>query len=538
MNNNRKMLLVTILILLASSFVSQPGIAQFPAGNLNDPHKYFGFEYGASGISAAILASLSLLNDTDLRSTAIETVRESLVSIWNNRLEYEGKKVPAWGKFLGEDLVYPGKKYGTVGILNTFLDYYEFSQNTTWLDYAKQGFDALMQQALNASTLPHWPYAYDLPSDPNGIPITDLKYGAGGILDYALRLYSLTQNQTYLEIGGRIANWLLQTNVTSEANGVQYYLIPWYSINSTYLPVRMGYEWGISGLAPLLYRAGIEMECQKLKDFALQMADFIVNVQFSNGSWPGEISNFPDDKIKHGYDEGVAGILYGLYQLKQLLNTTNFDTAISNGISYLFSQFISNSTHVGFYATSKHQRIMNDWNEGLVGILWVLMQLDQFLSEDQRAKVVEGLDWLIIKQTVVVQSEGKELLLFKHPLLNDSTFDFSWGHGLAGLAYLLATLPQSYAEKVAFEYPGALRGVIRAFTYFQGEDGLWPKQRTLPSIIPTGPYTNTGGDGEGSPNEGGKSSFLDGISILQTAFMLFLGGIATIVIRKKQLRTQ
>ncbi len=538
MIHTRTMFLMMAFILLASSSVNWPGMAQFPAGKLNDQHEYFGFEYGASGISASILASISLLNDSDLQSTAITTVDKSLASIWENRLEYEGSKVPAWGKFLGDDLVYPGKKYGTVGILNTFLDYYEFSQNNTWLDYATQGFDALMQQALNASTLPHWPYAYDLPTDPNGIPITDLKYGAGGILDYALRLYSITQNQTYLEISSRIADWLLQTNITKEVNNSQYQLIPWYSINSTYLPVRIGYEWGISGLAPLLYRAGTESDSQELKDFALQMADFIVNAQFANGSWPNEISAFPDDKIKHGYDEGVAGILYGLYQMKQLLNTSNYDSAISKGIYYLFTQFISNSTHVGFYATSKHERIMNDWNEGLVGILWVLLQLDQFLSEDQRSKVVEGLDWLIIKQTVVVQSEGKELLLFKHPLLNESTFDFSWGHGLAGLAYLLATLPQEYAKKVAFDYPGALEGIIRALGYFQGENGLWPKQRTLPSIIPTGPYTNTDGEASEPSKEKDKNSFLNGFSALQTTFFLFTWGLAILAIRRKRARTR
>ncbi len=536
MINNRTIFFAVIFVILASSSFNHPGIAQFPVGNINDSREYFGFEYGASGISAAILASMPLLNDTELKESATEVIHKSLVSIWQNRLEYEGVKVPAWGKFVGDDLVYPGKKYGTVGILNTFLDYYEFSQDEAWLNYAMQGFDALMQQALNASTLPHWPYAYDLPNDPNGIPITDLKYGAGGILDYTLRLYSITLNNTYLETGKKIANWLLQTNVSKELNGMQYQLIPWYSINSTYLPVRMGYEWGISGLAPLLYRAGNEMDCQKLRDFALQMADFIVKVQFANGSWPGEISAFPDDKIKHGYDEGVAGILYGLYQMKQLLNTTEFDSAITKGISYLFTQFVSNSTYVGFYATSKHLRIMNDWNEGLVGILWVLLQLDDFLSEDQKSKLVEGLDWLIIKQTVVVQSEGKELLLFKHPLLNESTFDFSWGHGLAGLAYLLASLPLTYAQQVSFEYPGALEGIIRALGYFQGGDGLWPKQRTLPSVIPTGPYTRTGGDSEETQGNN-KRSFLDGFSIIQASFMLSILAFGIISIRKKKMKT-
>ena len=483
-----------LLLFMGQSVV--PSVAQFPEDPVYDTNAYLGFEVGAAGIAHALLSSLDKLTDNTQSADARAAVEAALLTIWDNRLEYEGEQYAAWGKTLGEDLVYPGQKYGAAGIVPVFLSFYEQTSDAVWLDRANQSYWSIMAQANNETTLPHWSYAYSLPGqDPYGIPITDLKYGAAGILSLNLQLYRQNGDAKLLTAGERIVDWLLQTNRTVSVDGINYEAIPWYDLDTPYVPIKLSFNWGISGIAPLLYEYGEVLGSTAIQDFALQMADLIVALQFDNGSWA---SDYNGAAIKHGFDEGVAGILHGLFRMKTLTGSTAFDQAISNGVAYLFTQQIDNSTHVGFFDTAKRQEISNNMYTGQIGILSTLIELDEFLSDAQRNLLIKEIDWLLTTQTSVVTSGSLSMLYMKSPWLNETTYDLSFSDGLAGFMYFLSMLPASYTTELTSDWSTAIGAMVNTFVENQKDNGLWAKQKLLPPSIPTSSFTNIDTNGSES----------------------------------------
>ncbi len=463
--------LIVILLLV------NPVFSQAPAPPVYDQDKYYGLEYGCVGISLAIISAMQSLGSFD--PTPVE---KCIDTVWNSRETYEGKNYAAWTKSTSSYTIYPGMKYGAVGILLSLLEFYNATGDSKYLDWAKEGYGSLMDQALNKSTLPHWGYAYALPRDPYAIAITDLKYGSTGVLKLNLALYELTQNSSLLIEGKRMINWLQKTVKLVESGGVKYSVIPWYDLEDPNKPVNTAYGWGLSGILPVLYAYGDVLGDQGIRAWAYEMGKFLQSIQFENGSWP---YSFEGDFISNGFDEGVAGVLQGLYEYSTLRGTNEFDQTIRRGIDYLFSVFVDNGTHFGIPSSTRDPTFFNNLAHGLVGVLQTLIKLDRFLDDGERNLVVKGIEYLLTQESFTILNEGENLLFLEQPWLEDKTLDFSYSDGQAGFLKFIAGIPQSYKSLISLDTNAALESLLRAELVFQDEDGMWVKQRSLLPQIET-----------------------------------------------------
>ncbi len=467
-----------VIILLVT-----PVYSQAPAPPTNDQDKYYGFEYGCVGISLAIVTAMQSLGSFDPTPAA-----KCFDTVWNSRETHEGRTYAAWTKSTSSYTIYPGMKYGAVGILLSLLEFYNITGDAKYLEWAREGYGSLMDQALNKSTLPHWGYAYALPRDPYAISITDLKYGSTGVLKLNLALYEQTQNSSLLIEGERMINWLQSTVKLVESEGVKYSVVPWYDLEDPNKPVITAYGFGLSGIIPVLHEYGEVLGDQGTKAWAYEMAKFLQSIQFANGSWP---YSFEGDFISNGLDEGVAGVVQGLYEYSILRNTDEFDQTIRKGIDYLLSILVDNGTHFGIPSSTRDSTLFNNLAHGLVGVLQTLITLDRFLDEEERDLVVKGIEYLLTQQSFTILNEGEDLLFLVQPWLDEKTLDFSYSDGQAGFLKFIAQIPESYKTLISLDIDRALESILRAELVFQDEEGMWVKQRSLLPQISTDSFGET-----------------------------------------------
>lgn len=477
---------ISATVLLVLFLILNPVSGQMPAPNIEDTAKYYGYDYGCAGIATAMLEALPFLNLSE-RNQTMEAVELCLERLWNARSTYNGQVYAAWSKSTENEIIYPGHKYGAAGIIDAFLNYYTATGNTTWLERSLQSYNSLMDQAINKTTLPHWGYAYDLPSDPYAIPITDLKYGAAGVLQLNLRLFQVTGNQTLLLEGEKIIEWLKMTTHLREIDGVNYNVFGWYLLENSKPPIVNAFEYGLSGLAPLLYQYGVEMGSPTVMNLAREQALYLTAIQNENGSWP--YSDL-DDAIIAGYDQGMAGILHGLFAMKNIQGTNEYDSTIRKGIDYLMDVMVENSTHFGWLSSKTDPIFYNNLAHGLSGILLVLAELDEFLTPNEKDVIIRAIEHLVNSQTLVFQNNGENALLLQNPWLPEGIFDFSYADGLAGFLHFLSSINQTYSSRTPLDISASIRYATSTLRAFQGNDGLWNKQRDLsPFVSSLGHFT-------------------------------------------------
>ncbi len=464
--------------MLLLSLINHSTYAQLPSLPDYDTETYYGYELGAAGITDTLIQFYHHgLNSSVLR----DVINSTLEKIWSSQIEFQGVKVPAWGKYSGENTVYPGKKYGAAGILKTILSWSNGAD--IWLEYVDKGINELFNEALNSSTIPHWGYAYFLPNDPYGIPITDLKYGSAGILDLIYQRYLKNPNPDSLSQMNSIMNWLLSVAISIELSGQSFNIIPWYYIEDTTMPIKTSYEWGISGMIPLFIKVAKLLNNSTILNFSKKMLTFLVQTQEADGSWKTEING---SVTKIGYDEGVAGILYGLYESKLILNSSEFDNSIIKGVNYLFSSLKENSTFMGFLDRNVEYVQHDSFNKGTIGVLWVLLNLWQMLQEAQKTKTKDIISWFVLNELIQGRYNSKELILLKNSILPQNVFDLSLGEGLSGVLKLLFNV-KTNLDLNNTKFNNLIQQIIETLINLRSEN-LWKRQIRFTSFLQTSPF--------------------------------------------------
>ncbi|MHA2251011.1 MAG: lanthionine synthetase LanC family protein [Candidatus Kariarchaeaceae archaeon] len=482
----QKLLFVIIFTLFIHAKLLHTSYAQIPTTPYFDDKTYLGVEYGAAGIALSFLETYqSTIFDENYSSEILTSSLAILDQIWEDRIEYEGQKYASWAKTTQSQSIYPGKKYGPSGILEVFLQIYQITQDPKWMQRIEEGYWLLASQANNQTNYPNWPYAYSMPKEEGGIAITDLKYGSAGVLELNLQLYKATNDSRYLEHGEKIISWLDLAAVEITQNNIPFQVIPWYFYDSVSeedklaLPYYTSYGFGLAGIAPLLFHYATLLKSSAVKDWAISMGSFLTEIQLEDGSWSA-ISDRP--RALTSFDEGVAGVVYGLNKLKNLANTDQFDNAIEKGIDWLFSRFVANYSHTGFYETDSDALVKTNLFRGSLGILRVLNELSSFLTSDQESQLVKSYQWLLTEGSFYIATGGKELLFLLQDTLNYEIIDFSYSEGLAGLLSELVHLYSSpLADKLNFNLTRAISASVSALDYFQDSDGYWQKQYLIPA---------------------------------------------------------
>ncbi|OLS18882.1 MAG: hypothetical protein HeimC3_48200 [Candidatus Heimdallarchaeota archaeon LC_3] len=466
--------LTIVLIIFLTAFNPSSSNSQVPVLSDFDEKVYFGYEYGTSGIINTLL-ELQNAKLPDFNLDLIPLIEFTLEQVWNDRINSNRTKYASWPKMKDfYSIIYPGQKYGPAGIFLTFINLYNTTEDIKWLQRAEEGYWLLASQALNSTTQPRWPYSYKFPNATSGTSTTDLKYGTSGILYFNMLLYKITKNSSYLDHGRLLISSLKEMSTKKIIDEQTYSVIPWYYPNGEET-IMTGYNWGLTGIAPLLYRYANILNDESLKTWSLELTDFILAIQEKDGGWKNEYLG--KDSIT-GFDDGVSGILYGLYEMQQLSGLKKYSDSIINGISWLFSQFINNQTHKGFFYDNYRTNVYTSLYRGSIGILRILTSMKEYLNENQYSNVIDTYKWLLTNGSIVIEENKKELFLLLYNPMNYEYIDFSFAEGLAGLLSELIRLKQNekLENDINIDIDKFLILTVDTLLYFQDDFGYWNRQ--------------------------------------------------------------
>ena len=489
-----------LLICLTLMLIPHGSTAQMPELPIYDPEKYYGFELGTSGIASALLKVVeNNIFSPEANQIIIDAVNHALNAVWDNRALFNGSQYAAWSKgpSTPQDFVYPGIKYGAAGIAPVFIDMYDYTSDEIWLDRAIESFDALIAQSVDDIK---WPYAYGLPSEEGGLALSGYKYGSAGMALFAMNLYVTTSNSSYLDFAGEILQYLLSIERAVSVGFEDYVLTPWYSIEGSGTnPIFTGYHTGITGIAEVMLEYGLMTEDNEWNDYAHQMIEFLVDIQNSDGSWDYEYDK--ENSILSNFDEGVAGILYGMQRMNTEFEDEKIDESIKNGIDWLFNNYVSNVTHNGFYSGDGSGSMFNSLYTGNLGIINVLIDLESFLSTSQLEILQSSINWLLGDACFMMENDdGYELMYLRQEVGNDQFIDLSLATGSSGLIETLTGyIGRELPVNLLYNLTNNLLDLVSGVMYFQDGNGLWSRQVEIPDwdlvCIPTVATTFTSLEG-------------------------------------------
>jgi len=460
---------------------------------------YFGYDYGATGIIDALTKIINIY--PNLSPTIGILINDSLNKVWESRVSVNSTKYSVWFKNTSSSgtAIYPGKKYGVVGILETFLNYHQIENNQNWLSKVEEAYWYLNSIAIQYQTLPHWPYTINPEPQTNGISITDIKFGSAGVLQLSSKLFNITNNQMYITQGNKIVSWLESISHSVSIDGLTTKLIPWYQQgnNDSGEEFFTGYGTGISGIASSLYEFGKLTNNISITNWAVDMIRLLIKIQEEDGSWfenydlndtnsDGIITKneiYPSYQTKlTGYDNGISGILKSIAQINRDLDINSFNTSILNGIQYLFSQRVANSTHRGFFVANDNKKMLNSFDSGTLGIIDTLFELKTYLNQEQYNKIINSYVWLLTEQSLIFSPSTTDYFLMQQTPNNLDYFDLSIAEGLAGV--LLSLSKQNIRVQLSEFVPidEIIISTLNSLMLFRNSNLLWQRQIVIQNL--------------------------------------------------------
>jgi lantibiotic modifying enzyme len=263
----------------------------------NDPDDYY--YAGQRGMAGIGQSYYKLYNVTQN-----QTYYDILIKIGNyleTTLVEDGYSVK-WKKAEDEAQYWTSYRYGNTGIIPFLLDLYKLSNNNKYLDLAERAGNWLIRNSLqNGTNSVYWLTVGD-----TGFTSTDYYYGVAGIIDNLLKIYSVSNNKTFLEYSIMGANWILKSKVTiNETNRAGF--IPWTTsdIPSFKDTVYSGQLNGISGIGiALLNLYKISKDSYWLNQ-SRQLGYWLQSIDFN------DTGLFPDGGAPYltGLNEGAPNIL-------------------------------------------------------------------------------------------------------------------------------------------------------------------------------------------------------------------------------------
>ncbi|MFW9780268.1 MAG: lanthionine synthetase LanC family protein [Candidatus Heimdallarchaeota archaeon] len=377
-------------------------------------------------LDQAILGVNTLINEANISPTSAKWPRivGSPPSSWSG----------IWPQY------YYGYYWGTAGIGDVLLEFYSYTKNETYLEFAEQAAQYLIKEAENfSSDATFWNTSEDQSSNYIGF-----KYGNVGIGTFLLHLYQSTQNITYLETARRTLKTLEHEAITN--SNMSYWGI---SIGDTL--GTTGQTYGAAGVISLFLDAAsiINDSSEKWIDYAIQGARWIENISISNTStqdaqlrapWSPDIN-----AQLTGLGSGNAGIGMAFLKLFQATRDEMWlDRAIQVGNWLLFNQNNGSWVEGGIgYVTELDGRFpITGMDSGAAGIVRFLLDLYRESQEAAYAKSIQkALNWLILHK--VKSNEG-----YKWPKVvggkDQNVYLSGWSYGTAGIGEVFSLAAEAF----------------------------------------------------------------------------------------------
>lgn len=469
----KKTPLLSILIILTFIIPLHPVSGQAPPLPAEDDSIYPGYFWGAAGVVDGLLGMIDLDVFTDEEiSKAISIIERAIDGIWNQRYQTEsGDQLPTWQKVETGD-IYPGKKYGAAGIIDTLVHAYSVLGNSTYLTMANASSYELMAESSHF-TLPHWPYAYIFTRGASGISITDWNFGSIGIIDSVLDVYELTNDSTLLNFATEAASWVYNSSNPMTVGTENGRIIPWYASDEVLNNMYTTYGRGNAGAIPVLHRLSSLSNNATWSIWANFITSWLINNQHDDGKWT-QIPSEASAPVALDQNGGVSGTILGLLQTLNYTSSPVIQSSIDNGIAWLKNTFISNDT-VQIYPTfSETKKADHSLYSGMVGVLQTL-RLSGLTDQD----LVSGYEWIIDDALYLYSDNTKELLALYPTTDQEDYTDLSYTNGLTGVMHELAMASVSGLIDVDQDM---FSKFLRTIDHYQLESGLWHRQIDIPFI--------------------------------------------------------
>ncbi len=328
---------------------------------------YPGIKYGNAGIIKTFIKAYNILDEVKYLKYAVEA-GYTLYSHSPN------SSYPSWPYAYLDPALNKGgiritdMRYGNIGIISAFLDIYEASNDSIFLDMAINSTRYLVLTAnnytINGNTFGVLSWYVDNAAI---IEVTSLLQGNAGLFKILPRLYTHTNNSFWMDWNGFIADWFVQ----NQNNDGSWY----YNINEGNITVN---SYGL-GMAGILYELSEMAEYKTTVNNGLRW----LNNQFISNATHTILPEYEDERM--GWTSlyrGIAGAIQTFIRLSENgfdIDEGIFDNSLNwlingattdfkfNGVEYI--AIVPRSNYDGYIDLS--------YGDGISGILSVLLQLDR-----------------------------------------------------------------------------------------------------------------------------------------------------------------
>jgi hypothetical protein len=432
--------------------------SQVPSVPLRDERSYYGYHFGLAGVIDAMIKNHRFIDNN--------TITELTELLWESRYSDENGSKSIWYRSSEELSFWTGNKYGSTGIIEAFINYYKFSNDSIWLHRAESVMNQIIKQANLVDNSVKWSYTFGDPDFAIGISVTGHQFGSASILKQINNLYELTDNTTYLHLGRNIINWY---NSLIE----EYNYIPWYSESGFGSFIIYSYGRGLSGIIPTLLQFANLDNNSLAFDIAISSIETIINDQNDDGSWPIQSNS----EIIHldGLD-GVASVVNGLNEILdyEINDTIKADITISikKASDYILNQYSEIQNYIYLKDPGKGDRLHLGAATGQLGILNSIKSIEHLLVGNEKDLVKSLFESFIDRSIIEVKVDNKNYVLPKFFFDNMLFFDMSFADGIAGYLMYLPNFKDNFSDEIE----KILLDLIKSFELFQTNQGLYSKQ--------------------------------------------------------------
>lgn len=310
-------------------------------------NKYFNYTgtdaskfYYGYGYGAAGIGDffVNLYNET-LNTTYINIALQAFEFI-NAHVTTNGSII-YWTRSEDAPYIYIGYKYGNAGIADFLLSLYLNTHNNSVLLLAEKSLDSLIKMSINAKSVDPNNYGIYWGYSPGADAIADILYGNAGIASSFIKAYTVTKNQTYLSVASEALYWILsQSAVTDNSTTGKRYIR--YSPSPVYPFAFTGFLSGASGIGETFLQYYSATKNSEYLLIAQQIGNWLISEE-KNGFWTyggvDLLTNNADSAGSYtGYGAGSAGIGIFLLDLYSATHEVKYISAVKQ-IMTMFSSY-------------------------------------------------------------------------------------------------------------------------------------------------------------------------------------------------------
>lgn len=288
-----------------------------------------GLRYGNAGI----IKFLSKLVKTNYSTGLTDLIQEGFIYLKTMQLD-DG----SW-PMTENGYITTGTQYGAVGIGSSFLEIYENSDNSTYLEEAKNIGYYLIANGFweeDRYIIPWTPQA--IGSGYDGLVIYGKSAGLAGIIDYLISLYMTTGNNTFLDFSIGLSNSILYSDFGGYwPDGSVSYVSRIYTSNIA----LSGYDVGSIGIALSLLDLYDYNDNLELLKASARAEKFVLALLNDDYSLPVGLA-YQENKLT-GKNLGTAGLALHQLELYEKYGLTRHKDLAINILNHLHNLFKTNN---------------------------------------------------------------------------------------------------------------------------------------------------------------------------------------------------